>query len=81
MDFLDDIPDLELPSVRPQHTRPSEPSIPTDTDGLPMVPYYKPKCPICKSSECPVYDSNHKPIRYHKCAQCGLCFKSVEIDP
>ena len=76
MAYLDDLPGVKNCRIQ----RRSKPVIPTDTDGVPMVPYVRPKCPQCQSTECPVYDSNHLPIRYHKCKDCDFCFKSIEID-
>lgn len=77
--FLDDIPKLDLPNgkrkaVRPgarkKQARPEPPDI--------IVYYVRVKCPNCKGLRCPVYNSNHLPIRYHRCLDCGCRFKSVE---
>lgn len=42
--------------------------------GVRFVPV---KCPKCRSKNITCYASR-LPIRYHKCRDCGLCFKSVE---
>jgi len=70
--FLDDLPELELPARRRKKKSPE----PKDQDQL--VRYVKPRCPKCNSSNVPVYDSNHLPVRYHKCSDCGHTFKSIE---
>ncbi|MEN6428065.1 MAG: hypothetical protein ABFE13_22150 [Phycisphaerales bacterium] len=70
-DFLDDLPDLDLPDPparRPPHKQ-------KDPDCVLWVPI---RCPYCGSGDCPVTNSSHVPIRYHKCRTCGHSFKSVE---
>lgn len=37
----------------------------------------KVRCPECGAANPPV-TSTQRPIRHHKCDQCGECFKSVE---
>lgn len=69
MAFLDDLPDLGLPQPQ-RRERPQR-----DPD---CVLWTRIRCPKCGSDECPVYDSSHVPIRYHKCKSCGKNFKSVE---
>ncbi len=68
--FLDDLPDLNLPGWRKKKKSPE----PEDQ----LVRYVKPRCPKCESSNVPVYNSDHLPIRYHKCSDCGYTFKSIE---
>jgi len=72
-DYWDNIPDLDLPGGRRQKKRP--PAANED-----VVIYTKVRCPKCGSDKCPVYDSSHLPIRYHKCSDpnCGYTFKSIE---
>lgn len=41
------------------------------------VIYHVIVCPVCKCRNCPVVKTE-KPIRYHKCNDCGHNFKSVE---
>lgn len=41
------------------------------------VAYYVLRCPKCKSKKNKMYSSK-PPIRYHKCLECGLNFKSIE---
>jgi len=73
--FLDDLPDLGIRPAKPKRKKrlAKEPE-PEDV----IVKYLRIKCPKCKSYRVPVYDSSHLPIRYHKCTDCGFCFKSVE---
>lgn len=61
------------PGRRKRKKKPAEP-------GSAPVIYIKVRCPNpeCKSLKVPVYDSSHLPIRYHKCSDCGLNFKSIE---
>lgn len=66
--FLDDLPDLGMPEKR-RRKKPGRQDV---------VKYVRIRCPECGSKNCPVYDSSHVPIRYHKCADCGYCFKSIE---
>ena len=71
--FLDDIGSMwddEPPRKRVRAEAPD----PEDV----TVYYVRVRCPKCKSFRVPVYDSNHLPIRYHKCSDCGFRFKSVE---
>jgi len=70
-DFLDDLPDLDLPD--PPARRPPRRRV--DPDCVFWTPI---RCPKCSSPDCPVVNSGHIPIRYHKCRQCGHSFKSVE---
>ena len=55
------------------------PPHPQAADESEPVKYIRPKCPACGSTNVPVYNSNHLPIRYHKCGDCGHRFKSVEV--
>lgn len=41
------------------------------------VQYIPLRCPQCKSKDVFCY-ATRPPIRYHKCKQCGISFKSVE---
>lgn len=70
--FLNDLPDLNLPARRRKKKTPE----PKDE----VVRYIRLRCPNpeCRSTNVPVYDSSHLPIRYHRCAKCGQTFKSVE---
>jgi len=73
--FLDDLPRLAGYSSgkkKKNQTPPPEP--PEDV----CVKYVKLTCPRCGSIKVPVYNTNHLPIRYHKCSDCGFLFKSVE---
>ena len=60
---------------------PADPVRPIEPADNPLVLYVRPRCPGCKSYRVPVYDSHNLPIRYHKCGDCGLTFKSVEKTP
>ena len=73
--FLNDLPELELPARRKKKKSPG-PGAPDPKDEV--VRYIKPRCPKCNSPNVPVYDSNHLPVRYHKCSDCGHTFKSIE---
>ncbi len=70
--FLDDLPELDLPGDRPEKPRRQ-----ANPD---FVAYVRTRCPECGSTRCPVYDSNHIPVRYHRCQNCGKTFKSVEVN-
>jgi len=73
--FLDNLPDLGFDDgSQRRKTKDPQPVPPEDI----MVEYIQIKCPKCGSTKCPVYNSNHIPVRYHKCTKCGLAFKSVE---
>ena len=69
-DFLDDLPDLDMPARRKKKKSPK----PEEQ----VARYIKPRCPKCGSDKVPVYNSDHLPIRYHKCSACDHTFKSVE---
>ena len=45
-----------------------------------FVPFVRVYCPTCGSVHCPIYNSNHVPVRYHRCQDCGRTFKSVEVN-
>jgi len=72
--FLDDLPDLGIRPVK----RKKRKSAPEQEPGNVVVKYVRVKCPKCGGLRVPVYNSEHLPIRYHRCADCGFCFKSVE---
>ena len=46
-----------------------------EVDGLTY--YHVVRCPSCGSKDTKV-TSTRKPIRHHKCKECGHCFKSTE---
>jgi len=74
--FLNNNPDIwdgQKPRKRRKKKRP--PAAPL---GSAPVMYMKVRCPKCRSTKVPVYDSSHLPIRYHKCSECGHNFKSIE---
>lgn len=68
--FLNGLPDLNMPGRRKKKKK-------TGSDDQ-VVRYTRVRCPKCNSAKVPVYDSNHLPIRYHKCDDCGYTFKSIE---
>ena len=43
-----------------------------------VVVYHVIRCPVCNSTRVPVYCSDYKPVRYHKCRDCKATFKSIE---
>lgn len=49
----------------------------TAADAEEMVPYGTTTCPACKSTNVEVIRTA-KPIRYHKCRDCGNHFKSYQ---
>ena len=71
--FLDDLPDLG-------DLEPEQPEAPRRKRRKDFVPFVRVRCPACGSLRCPVYNTNHIPIRYHRCQDCGRTFKSVEIN-
>lgn len=73
--FLSDLPDLGIKITKKHRTESVNPE-PADV----VVKYVRPKCPQCGSKNTPVYNSNNLPVRYHKCNDCGFCFKSVETE-
>jgi len=50
---------------------------PGKAPGHKPVIYHVVKCPVCDSAKCPVVRTV-RPVRYHKCVDCGHRFKSVE---
>lgn len=71
--FLDDLADMGL--MRRRRRQSKRKSADPDT-----ILYIKLRCPRCHSTNVPVYDSHNLPIRYHRCADCGHQFKSVETN-
>jgi hypothetical protein len=61
-----------------------EPPAPAAEPPAPAVPVVRAvlwvsvKCPGCGSKNCPVTSTRHAPLRWHKCRECGMCFKSLE---
>jgi predicted RNA-binding Zn-ribbon protein involved in translation (DUF1610 family) len=74
-DFLENLPDL---GIKPAAKKP--PQIIEIEPANVTVKYVRPKCPKCGNKNVPTYNSNHLPIRYHQCSNCGFCFKSVETE-
>lgn len=71
-DSLDNMPEMNLPGRKKKRRKKS---------GIAgIVRYVKRRCPECGGDRVPVYDSNHLPIRYHKCSDCGHTFKSIELN-
>lgn len=70
--FLDDLPDLDFGNDSPEPPRRKR------NKGL--VPFVRVRCPACGSTRCPVYNTNHIPVRYHRCQDCDHTFKSVEVN-
>jgi hypothetical protein len=86
--FLDDLPSLDLPQsgkskrvspalIRKDAEGGGANQGETDSPAYPVIIYSKIKCPRCKSEKCPVTSTMGK-IRYHKCLECKLNFKSIE---
>ena len=75
--FLDNLPDLglkgsSLPRKKKRQKQPEK----TINRQAPII-WQPVKCPECGSEKVPVH-TTRKPIRYHKCDDCGCRFKSVE---
>jgi len=64
----------------PKPSRSADPAAPVDTgpppDGL-AVAYPLIRCPACDSTETRI-TSTRRPLRYHRCSDCGHTFKSRE---
>ena len=75
--FLDDLPDLGLKPAK-RRKKPATGGQKQPEPENVVVKYLRVKCPECKSYRVPVYNSEHLPIRYHKCKDCGFLFKSIE---
>lgn len=73
--FLKDLP--EMWDGRARKSRKKKKPAPKVNHEGPVL-YMRVRCPKCRSEKCPVYDSSHLPIRYHKCTDCGYNFKSIE---
>jgi len=73
--FLDDLPDLDFPDPPQQRSGRLPARSPGDPD---CVLWTRVHCPRCSSNDCPVVNSGHIPVRYHKCRGCGRSFKSIE---
>jgi len=70
--FLDNLPDLGDGRDRRRRPKPKPPP-----DGVLWV---RVRCPSCDSADCPVYNTNSIPTRYHRCSACGRTFKSIEAN-
>ena len=71
--FLDDLPELAgLPAPRPAKPKRAGP--------VKCVQWARVRCPACGSAKCPAYDVHQKPLRYHRCADCGWNFSSYETN-
>jgi len=79
------MPDVNLPAggrskraPRGRTVKPTTKQAVVNTgDEVRTIIWHVIKCPACKSANVPVYHTQ-RPIRYHKCADCGETFKSVE---
>lgn len=74
--FLDDLPDLGIRPAKARKKLRQKQQEPAVTHHK-IVIWHKIKCPECDSHRVPVH-TTRKPIRYHKCLDCGCLFKSVE---
>lgn len=54
--------------------------VPPDEDRLPVVPYVPVRCSGCGKSRRETYGRKGRK-RYHRCADCGTNFVSVEYPP
>jgi len=66
--FWDNTPDLELPKF--------------EQPKNPCVEWVRPRCPNknCNSVNIRVTNSQHIPLRYVKCLDCGLNFTTYEVN-
>lgn len=48
-----------------------------DEEAVSAVVYVRVQCPECHGDDCPV-TSTQRPVRHHRCRDCGTRFKSVE---
>ena len=81
MGFLDDV-HIDLPGGGGRRRRPVRPvkkKLPVSTGParVRVVIWHVIKCPKCKSKNVRCY-ATKRPLRYHKCKDCGYSFKSVE---
>lgn len=53
---------------------------PEDEDRRPISPFVPVRCPRCGKSKRETYARRGR-IRYHRCADCGIAFKSLEYPP
>ena len=92
--FLDNMPEVDLPGsarlcpgkpggqarhpLRGDTVKPKAKQAVINTgDKIRTIIWYVIKCPRCGSTKAPV-TKTCRPIRYHKCSDCGYNFKSVE---
>lgn len=74
--FLDDLPDLGMDRRKKKRHK----EAPATEEHTKAVIWQPVRCPECKGGNCPVH-TTRKPIRYHKCNDCGCLFKSIEQNP
>lgn len=48
-----------------------------DDPAVEAVVYVRVQCPECSGDDCPV-TSTQRPVRHHRCRDCGCRFKSIE---
>jgi DNA-directed RNA polymerase subunit M/transcription elongation factor TFIIS len=76
MNFLDDLPGSENTDRRRRRKRAV--AVGVVNIDKPVI-YHVLRCPKCKKKRVPVYSKEKEsPVRYHKCLDCGVRFKSVE---
>ena len=80
--FLNNLPDLGLSPAKRKKKKKTVPVSVPETKNIErkteVVIWHTVQCPRCKSEKVPVI-TTRKPIRYHKCENCGHHFKSVEV--
>lgn len=85
-DWIERDPDWlpRLPPPREQKREETEVSVPAAAQ-LPVVAWVPVFCPNhrCRSRDCPATGTPGNPpgMRYHRCRQCGMSFKSFERGP
>lgn len=70
--FLDNLPDL---GIGDDNIKRKKKTAPPKIEAIIWKPI---RCPECKSANTKVVRTK-RPIRYHKCGDCGHNFKSVEV--
>lgn len=56
------------------------PPVPHADEAIACVPYVPWSCPRCGDRKPRTYSQNGR-VRYHECQQCGIRYRSLEVDP
>jgi len=74
--YLENLPEIDLGPEKPERKKKRQ-----SGDKIPVVRYMPTRCPSCGSEKTRIYSSRDRPVRYHKCNDCGQNFKSIEANP